>query len=271
MAALLARTGPRHAARRRRPRDGAVVELREVSKVFPGGEVGLDRVRLRIARGELAFLVGPSGSGKTTCLRMLVKEVEPSDGEVLVAGRRLSELPRRRLPHLRRDIGIVFPDGRLLPDRTSAANLSLPLAATGERGSALRARVAEVLALVGLDARAESYPAELSSAEQRRLSVARAFASRPPLLLADEPAGGLDPETSIAIMQLLHRINRTGTTVLVATRDRELVRRLRRRTIELRDGRVVGDRGPGSPEEPVRVLAARLRRELALGAGRAAG
>ena len=248
-----------------------MVELREVTKVFPAGEVGLDRARLRVGRGELAFLVGPSGSGKTTCLRMLVKEVEPSDGEVLVAGRRLSELPRRRLPHLRRNVGIVFPDGRLLPDRTAAGNLSYPLAAAGERGRALRARVAEALALVGLGARADSYPAELSSAEQRRLSVARAFAARPPLLLADEPAGGLDPETSIAIMQLLRQINRTGTTVLVATRDHELVRRLRRRTIELRDGRLVADRGPGSPEEPVRVLAARLRREMALGAGRPTG
>ncbi len=268
MPATHTETTSRRARRAVRRRQRPVIEFREVTATYPDGAVALERVSMRIGRGELAFLLGPTGSGKTTCLRLLLKELEPSEGEVLVAGASLARLPRRRIPHLRRDIGVVLQDSKLLPNRTVYANVAYPLEVIGEGRTQVRCKVPEVLGLFGLWRRRHDHPADLSSGEQQRLAIARAFVNRPPLLLADEPAGGLDPEASIGIMQLLHRINRTGTTVVVATHDREMVEKLPRRTIELRGGRVVRDVSPGRPGEQVSIaeIAARLRRELDAGA-----
>jgi cell division transport system ATP-binding protein len=241
--------------------DGApAVQLRDVTVVYPGGNVGLDGVSLAIERGEFAFLVGPTGCGKSTFMRLLMKEVEASRGQTLIAGRDLGELPRTKVPRLRRNIGVVFQDFKLLPNRTVHDNVAYCLQVIGESRSDIREKVPEVLRLVGLSTKLHDYPDELSGGEQQRVSMARAFVNHPPLLLADEPTGNLDPETSIGIMQLLYRINRTGTTVIVATHDREMVDRMRRRVIELKQGRVVRDERSGlyRTDQPTGELAAPL-------------
>ena len=245
------------------------MELRAVTKVFPTGEVALDEVSLRIPRGELAFLVGPSGSGKSTVLRLILKELEPTHGRVLIAGRELGRLPRRRVPYLRRNVGVAFQDFKLLPDRTVFGNVAYPLEVIGERRAQVGRKVTETLQLFGLWEQRASHPGELSGAEQERVALARAFVNRPPLLLADEPTGSLDPGASIGIVQLLHRINSTGTTVLVATHDRGLVERVPRRAIELRAGRVVHDElwGLSRLEGSTAELALRVRRELGIPTG----
>jgi cell division transport system ATP-binding protein len=242
-------------------RDTPAVELRDVTVVYPGGNVGLDGVSVAIDRGEFAFLVGPTGCGKSTFIRLLMREVEAGRGDVLIAGRNIGELPRKRVPKLRRNIGVVFQDYKLLPNRTVYDNVAYCLQVLGESRSGIREKVPEVLRLVGLSTKLQSYPDELSGGEQQRVSLARAFVNHPPLLLADEPTGNLDPETSIGIMQLLYRINRTGTTVIVATHDREMVDRMRRRVIELKEGRIVRDELSGlyGPGESTREFAARLR------------
>jgi cell division transport system ATP-binding protein len=239
-----------------------VVELRDVTVVYPGGNVGLDNVSLAIDRGEFAFLVGPTGCGKSTFMRLLMKEVEASRGDVRIAGRDVGRLPRTKVPRLRRNIGVVFQDFKLLPNRTVYDNVAYCLQVIGESRSDIREKVPEVLRLVGLSTKLHDYPDELSGGEQQRVSLARAFVNHPPLLLADEPTGNLDPETSIGIMQLLYRINRTGTTVIVATHDREMVDRMRRRVIELKQGRVVRDQLSGlyRTDESTPELGARLRR-----------
>jgi cell division transport system ATP-binding protein len=229
-----------------RARDSApVVQVRDGTVVYQGGNVGLDGVSLAIDRGEFAFLVGPTGCGKSTFIRLLMKEVELSRGQVQIAGRDLSNLPRQKVPKLRRNIGVVFQDYKLLPNRTVYDNVAYCLQVIGESRSAIKEKVPEVLRLVGLATKLGAYPDELSGGEQQRVSLARAFVNHPPLLLADEPTGNLDPETSIGIMQLLYRINQTGTTLIVATHDREMVDRMRRRVIELKEGRVVRDERAG--------------------------
>jgi cell division transport system ATP-binding protein len=233
------------ASARRNGRGAPVVELRDATVVYPGGNVGLDGVSLEIERGEFAFLVGPTGCGKSTFIRLLMKEVEPGRGQVLIAGRDLGKLERKRVPYLRRNLGVVFQDFKLLPNRTVYDNVAYCLQVIGESRSAIREKVPEILRLVGLSTKLHDYPDELSGGEQQRVSMARAFVNHPPLLLADEPTGNLDPETSVGIMQLLYRINRTGTTVVVATHDREMVDRMRRRVIELKEGRVVRDERAG--------------------------
>jgi cell division transport system ATP-binding protein len=227
-------------------RDGApVVQVRDGTVVYQGGNVGLDGVSLAIDRGEFAFLVGPTGCGKSTFIRLLMKEVELARGEIKIAGRDLAKLPRQKVPKLRRNIGVVFQDYKLLPNRTVYDNVAYCLQVIGESRSAIKEKVPEVLRLVGLSTKLGAYPDELSGGEQQRVSLARAFVNHPPLLLADEPTGNLDPETSIGIMQLLYRMNQTGTTLIVATHDREMVDRMRRRVIELREGRVVRDERSG--------------------------
>jgi cell division transport system ATP-binding protein len=225
--------------------DAAVVELRDATVVYPGGNVGLDGVSLTVERGEFAFLVGATGCGKSTFIRLLMREVEPARGQVLIAGHDIGAMPRKGVPRLRRNIGVVFQDFKLLPNRTVYDNVAYSLQVIGESRSSIRAKVPEILRLVGLSTKLHDYPDELSGGEQQRVSIARAFVNHPPLLLADEPTGNLDPETSIGIMQLLYRINRTGTTVLVATHDSEMVDKMRRRVIELREGRVVRDERGG--------------------------
>ena len=213
--------------------------------MYPGGNVGLDAVSLSVERGEFVFLVGPTGCGKSTFIRLLMKEVEASRGEVLIAGRDITKLPRKKVPKLRRNVGVVFQDFKLLPNRTVYDNVAYCLQVIGESRSSIRAKVPEILRLVGLSTKLHDYPDELSGGEQQRVSLARAFVNHPPLLLADEPTGNLDPETSVGIMQLLYRINRTGTTVIVVTHDSEMVDKMRRRVIELKEGRVVRDQLSG--------------------------
>jgi cell division transport system ATP-binding protein len=244
-----------------------VVELRDVTVVYPGGNIGLDGVSVAIDRGEFAFLVGPTGCGKSTFIRLLMKELDASRGQVLIAGRDIGKLPSKKVPRLRRRIGVVFQDYKLLPNRTVYDNVAYCLEVIGARRSELRQKVPEVLRLVGLSTKLNAYPDELSGGEQQRVSLARAFVNHPPLLLADEPTGNLDPETSIGIMQLFYRINRTGTTVIVATHDREMVDRMRRRVIELNEGRVVRDERSGlyRPDESTREFAARLQGETLTG------
>jgi cell division transport system ATP-binding protein len=261
-----ARTEP--AAPRRAPRvDVPVVEFKDVTKVYDGGSVAVQAASMRIGRGEFVFLVGPTGCGKSTCIRLMMKELEPSRGEIAIAGRALAEVPRSRVPHLRRNIGVVFQDYKLLPNRTVYDNVAYSLQVIGESRQEIRRKVPDILRLVGLSTKLHNFPDELSGGEQQRVSIARAFVNHPPLLLADEPTGNLDPETSIGIMQLIYRINRTGTTVVVATHDKEMVDKMRRRVMELREGRIVRDELSGlyRPDESTTEFAVRLRGELGVG------
>ncbi|MGI8946083.1 MAG: cell division ATP-binding protein FtsE [Thermoleophilaceae bacterium] len=244
-----------------------VVELRDVSKVYSSGTVGMQRASLSIGRGEFVFLVGSTGCGKSTCIRLLMKEFEPSAGEILIAGRKLSEVSRDKVPYLRRNLGVVFQDYKLLPNRTVYDNVAYSLQVIGESRQEIRRKVPDILRLVGLSTKLHAYPDQLSGGEQQRVSMARAFVNHPPLLLADEPTGNLDPETSIGIMQLIYRINRTGTTVVVATHDSEMVDKMRRRVIELREGRIIRDQLSGlyRPDESTTEFALRLRGELGVG------
>ena len=245
-----------------------VVQFEDVSKVYDGGHVGLERVSMRIGRGEFVFLVGPTGCGKSTCIRLLMKELEPTSGAVSVAGRDLANVTPKRLPYLRRNIGVIFQDYKLLPNRTVYANVAYALEVIGESRESIRRKVPDILRLVGLSTKLHNYPDELSGGEQQRVSIARAFVNHPPLLLADEPTGNLDPETSIGIMQLIYRINRTGTTVVVATHDREMVDKMRRRVIELNQGRIIRDQVAGmyQDDESTSEFAVRLRGEMGIGA-----
>ncbi len=222
-----------------------VVEFDDVTKVYDDGTVGLEDVSCRIDRGEFVFLVGQTGSGKSTMIRLLLKEFEATRGHILVAGRDITRMRRERIPYLRRNIGAIFQDFKLLPNRTVYDNVAYALQVTGAKRDEIREKVPHILRLVGLSTKLHNYPDQLSGGEQQRVSVARAFVNHPPLLIADEPTGNLDPETSLGIMQLIHRINKTGTTVIVATHDREMVDRMRRRVIELVDGRVVRDEAVG--------------------------
>ena len=245
-----------------------VVELRGVSKVYDGGSVGLEGASMRIERGEFVFLVGPTGCGKSTCIRLLQKELEASAGEILIAGKDLGTMPRSKVPFLRRNLGVVFQDYKLLPNRTIYDNVAYSLQVIGESRDEIRRKVPDILRLVGLSTKLHNFPDELSGGEQQRVSIARAFVNHPPLLLCDEPTGNLDPETSIGIMQLIYRINRTGTTVVVATHDSAMVDKMRRRVIELREGRIIRDELSGlyRPDESTTEFAIRLRGELGVGA-----
>ena len=192
---------------------------------------------------------GASGSGKSTLIKLVLKELVPDTGRILVAGRNLGTLRRSKVPLLRRNIGCVFQDFKLLPNKTIFDNVAYALEVVGEPRRSIRRKVPEILSLVGLADKTNSYPHEISGGEQQRVSVARAFVNHPPLLLADEPTGNIDPETAVGIMQLLVRINRTGTTVVVATHDRDMVNRMRRRVLQLDDGRLVRDERRGSYDQ----------------------
>jgi cell division transport system ATP-binding protein len=242
-----------------------IVEMRRVTKVYPGGHVGLEQVSLRVERGEFVFLVGPTGCGKTTLIKTLLREIRPTEGEVLIAGRDIGSLPDKKVPVLRRRIGTVFQDYKLLPNRNVYDNVAYALQVIGASRSEIRRKVPDALRLVRLADKVKNFPDQLSGGEQQRLSVARAFVNHPPLLLADEPTGNLDPNTSIGIMQVLYRINRTGTTVVVVTHDRDLVDKMRRRVVALDSGRVVRDQAAGTytlDDESTREFAARLRAEM---------
>jgi cell division transport system ATP-binding protein len=245
-----------------RPATGgqSVIEFRGVSKLY-AGDIGLDQATFSVDREEFVFLVGATGSGKSTVMRLLIKELEPTDGRIRVAGRDLSDITRKRVPFYRRNIGVVFQDFKLLSNRTVYENVAYALQVTGGSRKEIRAKVPDILRLTGLSTKLHNYPDQLSGGEQQRVSIARAFVNHPPLLLADEPTGNLDPETSIDIMRLLYRINRTGTTVLVATHDQAMVDKMRRRVLELSRGRVVRDESAGlyARDESTREFAQRLR------------
>jgi cell division transport system ATP-binding protein len=227
------------------PGGDSVIEFRGVSKVYDSGDVGVENATFRVDRGEFVFLVGSTGSGKSTLMRLLIKEHDPSAGTIRVSGRDLADIDHKRVPYYRRNIGVVFQDFKLLPNRTVYDNVAYALQVTGGSRKEIREKVPDILRLTGLSTKLHNYPDQLSGGEQQRVSVARAFVNHPPLLLADEPTGNLDPETSIGIMQLLYRINKAGTTVMVATHDSHLVDRMRRRVIELQSGRIIRDEDDG--------------------------
>ena len=227
------------------PVPGAMIDFRSVTKRYPSGDVGVEEASFAIFPGEFVFLVGASGSGKSTTIRLLLKETDPTYGSIHVAGRELGAVSRAKVPYYRRNLGVVFQDYKLLPNRTVHDNVAYALQVTGHTRRQIRDKVPDILRLTGLATKLHSMPEELSGGEQQRVSVARAFVNHPPLLLADEPTGNLDPTTSIGIMQLLYRINRTGTTVVVATHDSHMVDRMRRRVIELSDGTIVRDEASG--------------------------
>ncbi|MFA5802552.1 MAG: cell division ATP-binding protein FtsE [Thermoleophilia bacterium] len=216
-----------------------------VSKMYDPNIMGLEDVNVHIERGEFAFLVGHSGSGKSTFIRLLLKEFEPTEGTITVAGRNLQRMRRGTVPYHRRNIGCVFQDFKLLSNKTVADNVAYALRVTGQPERTIRRKVPEILQLVGLGEKMYNIPDELSAGEQQRVSVARAFVNHPSLLIADEPTGNLDPDTSVGIMQLLYRINRTGTTVVMATHDREMVDKMRKRVIALENGKVIRDEDKG--------------------------
>ncbi len=236
---------------------------------YTSGDIGLEQATFSIDREDFVFLVGATGSGKSTLMRLLIKELEPSEGIIRVAGKDLALVTRKRVPLYRRNLGVVFQDFKLLPSRTVHDNVAYALQVTGGTRKEIRQKVPDILRLTGLSTKLHNYPDQLSGGEQQRVSIARAFVNHPPLLLADEPTGNLDPETSIDIMRLLYRINRTGTTVLVATHDQAMVDKMRRRVIELSHGRIVRDEAAGSytRDESTREFAQRMRGP----AGRPAG
>ena len=225
-----------------------MVVFENVTKIYEPDVAALRDVTFAIDKGEFVFVVGASGSGKTTVIRLVLKELEPTSGKIIVGGRELGRLKRSKVPLLRRNVGCVFQDFKLLPNRTAAENVAYALKVQGESANNIRRKVPEVMNMVGLSHKMNSLPDELSGGEQQRVSIARAFVNHPPLLIADEPTGNLDPDTSVGIMQLLYRINRAGTTVVMATHDREMVDKMRRRVIQLEDGKVVRDDRRGGYE-----------------------
>lgn len=224
-----------------------VILMEHVTKIYPAqpNKPALDDVNIEIYPGEFVFLVGHSGSGKTTLLNTMLRNVKPTSGRIMVAGQDLMKIKNRKIPFLRRQIGAVFQDYKLLPNRTAYENVAFALQCIGKPKAVIKAQVPEVLRLVGLAEQMDSMPDQLSGGEQQRVSVARAMVNRPPLLICDEPTGNLDPAISLGIMKLLERINRTGTTVIVATHDREMVDSMHRRVIALEGGRVVRDQERG--------------------------
>ena len=223
-----------------------MIRFDNVSKLYTSERrPALKEVDVEIDRGEFVFLVGPSGSGKTTFLRLCLKEDTPTSGTVWVAGKNVGKLSSRKVPKLRRQIGTVFQDFRLLPNKTVAQNVAFALEVIGKPRTHIRKVVPEVLDMVGLEGKDKRFPHELSGGEQQRVAIARAFVNRPEILIADEPTGNLDPNTSIGIMKLLDRINRTGTTIVMATHDSHIVDQVRKRVVELADGSVVRDEARG--------------------------
>jgi len=222
-----------------------MLRFENVSKVYKGNVVALRDISIDVQKGEFLFLVGPSGSGKSTFLRLLLKEEDPTGGRIVVAGRDISALGHWKVPQLRRNIGTIFQDFKLLPSRTVYENVAFAMEVIGRPRHVVRTQVPQVLDLVGLAKKAGRLPNELSGGEQQRVSIARAFVNRPLIVLADEPTGNLDPATTVGIMRILDRINRTGTTVVMATHDQRIVDAMRRRVVELDRGSLVRDQARG--------------------------
>ena len=225
-----------------------MIRLENVTKVYEGGTIAANDVSLDIQKGEFVFLVGPSGSGKSTLIRLMLRDEPVTRGKIWVAGKDVTTLPRWKIPFLRRSVGTVFQDYKLLPNKTVIENVAFALEVLGRPRSVIAPQVVQVLDLVGLAEMGERYPRQLSGGEQQRVSVARAFVNRPPIMLCDEPTGNLDPKTSVGIMKLLDRINRTGTTIVMATHDHAIVDAMKRRVVALDYGKVTRDEATGRYE-----------------------
>lgn len=222
-----------------------MLEMIDVSKIYPGGSVALKDINVRIEQGEFVFIVGPSGAGKSTFFKMLFREVLPSSGKVIVNGHDLVKMTDKEIPYFRRQLGIVFQDYRLLPDRTVYDNVAFAMQVIETPYRKIKRRVNDVLDLVGLRKRAHAYPTELSGGEQQRIAIARAIVNDPILLIADEPTGNLDPETSWEIMDIFREVNKSGTTIVMATHDREIVDEMEKRVIAIEHGHIVRDDAKG--------------------------
>lgn len=227
-----------------------MIRMENVTKVYENGAVGLKDVSLRIKKGEFAFIVGFSGSGKSTLIRLLLKEVEPTFGKILIGNTDITSIKRRQVPYLRRKMGVVFQDFRLLPSMTVYENVAFAMQVIEIEPEEIRKRVPQVLAMVGLSKKAKAYPNQLSGGEQQRVAIARAIINRPPILLADEPTGNLDPDTAWEIMELIQEINRSGTTVVISTHAKDIVDKMRKRVITINNGIVERDiEGGGYDDE----------------------
>ena len=222
-----------------------MLEMIDVSKIYPGGSVALQDINVRIEQGEFVFIVGQSGAGKSTFFKMLFREVLPSSGKVIVNGHDLVKMTDKEIPYFRRQLGIVFQDYRLLPDRTVYDNVAFAMQVIETPYRKIKRRVNDVLDLVGLRKRAHAYPTELSGGEQQRIAIARAIVNDPILLIADEPTGNLDPETSWEIMDIFREVNKSGTTIVMATHDREIVDEMEKRVIAIEHGHIVRDDAKG--------------------------
>ena len=228
-----------------------MIQLQGVSKVYPNGAIGLNNVSLTIEKGEFVFITGNSGSGKSTFLKLLFKEIDPDHGKIIINNRDVTKLKRGQIPYLRRDLGMVFQDFRLLPNKTVYENVAFAMQIVGATSREIRKNVPLVLGLVGLARKARCYPHELSGGEQQRTALARAIVNNNPILIADEPTGNLDPATSWEIMNCLQDINKRGVTIIMATHEREIVNALKKRVIEISNGKISKDVYEGGYDDEV--------------------
>ena len=222
-----------------------MISIDKVTKIYDNGAVAINNISLNIKKGEFVFIIGSSGSGKSTFMKMLLKEVEPTEGKIIIDGININNISRKEVPFLRRKMGVVFQDFRLLPSKTVFENIAFALQVTEAPPKAIRRNVPAILAMVGLTHKAKVYPNELSGGEQQRVALARAIINKPPILLADEPTGNLDPETAWEIMELLKEINARGTTVVIATHARDIVDEMKKRVITLQKGVILSDKEGG--------------------------
>ena len=218
-----------------------MIHLNNVTKVYPNGSTGVENINLHINKGEFVFIVGSSGSGKSTLMKLLLKELDPTEGDIIINKVKTNELNRRQIPYLRRNLGVVFQDFRLLPNKTVYENVAFAMRVIEAPGRIIRRNVPAVLSLVGLGQKGRSYPNQLSGGEQQRTALARAIANNPPILICDEPTGNLDPETAYGIMKLLDDINKRGTTIVMATHARDIVDAMQKRVVTLHKGHIIRD------------------------------
>ncbi len=231
-----------------------MIKMENVTKVYENGAVGMRDTTLHINKGEFVFVVGSSGSGKSTFMRLLLKEVEPTSGKIIINGTDITKLKRRQIPYLRRKIGVVFQDFRLLPSKTVYENVAFAMQVIETNPKIIRRNVPQILAMVGLGKKANAYPNQLSGGEQQRVALARAIINRPPILLADEPTGNLDPETAWEIMELIQEIHRNGTTVVISTHAKDIVDKMQKRVVTINKGSVLRDiEGGGYSDEAKNV------------------
>ena len=218
-----------------------MIHMNNVTKVYPNGSTGVENINLHINKGEFVFIVGSSGSGKSTLMKQLMKELDPTEGDIIINKVKTNELNRRQIPYLRRNLGVVFQDFRLLPNKTVYENVAFAMRVIEAPGRIIRRNVPAVLSLVGLGQKGRSYPNQLSGGEQQRTALARAIANNPPILICDEPTGNLDPETAYGIMKLLDDINKRGTTIVMATHARDIVDAMQKRVVTLHKGHIIRD------------------------------